>query len=305
MKKNILKILLFIFFYFLLSVKSVAEIIDETDSYISISKGNVKVTLDKLRGGLIGSIYVTGQGELIENSEDGRGIGTSGLVVFDSVVLQEGGCHLNQGNTYVTTYSTPTEITVINYLSKNWNNCLPDSETTVGSLPTPYDLDITHTVSFPTSYDGVIRVDLTYTNNLDVAINSLNNTGFYFPISPQLHINNLGALTPNYWKYRTNNQSWTELPIIPSSGWLDPIADLKVTYGDAIAVYEDSNFGMALHTPYNIDNYYIKNMQDYSLSFIGSIWTLDYGIAARGSITKTYYIIIGTQEMIEDFLGNL
>lgn len=277
-----------------------------------LRKGNVTVKVNPNRGGSIHGIFVAGIGELLNDKDDGRGIGTSGIQLDTGLGLYaESGCakqvsgtHGN-GNT-TTVYRTNNgidSIYAVNTIPKNWNNC----------LLYPSTIQISHEVSFPSSYDGLIKVKVTITNVSGQTITSYNNQGYKFPLVPQIHIDDavLHVDPASGWSYRDAYNYWHTQPVRAAQGFLDPNLDFTSPPGHAIEmVRADKSFGLALYAPSFDRGFYAKYIPNDSqnnnlnLNMLASVFNVTPNpIPAGGSASRVYYIAIGPKLTIESVIG--
>lgn len=281
----------------------------------NVSKGNVTVSLDKARGGQVGGIQIIGRGEMIQNDKDGRGIGTSGIRLgeYPNYLLNEGGCHQsvpggpgNAGNSDVRiSWGAGSVLTSTALTTVHWDGAVTPCEK---HFPWS-NLQVDHVVWFPTPYDGAIAIKQTFRNLVGQTITPQDfNGSFNFPIAPQAHFQR-SKLAPNgvsYWRYRESDGSWHHLPVSNMAGWLDHVRDFYIPSGNAVAVYEDPSygFGVAMYCPNNGVGFYAKDMISYGTIFIGSFWNLPSQISNGEAVSKTCYLIFGSESTISSVLTN-
>lgn len=285
----------------------------------ALTKGNVTVVVNPNRGGSIHSISVANVGDLLNDTEDGRGLGTSGIHTDapPSPVWAECGCAAGahpgdpswHGNSY-TSVTTGVDssgndyIQALNFVTKNWNSC------DLGPLDGT-GIQITHRVSFPSTYDGLIKVTVSFTNQSTTPFVSTDNdlgdpnNPIHFPIAPQLHTNDaVLPVDPNTgWSYRAADNQWYPLPNIRSDGgFLDGTLDFKLPSGHAIELIRPDTLGLALYAPNNDNGFYAKHITTANLNMVGSVWTIGT-IPPGQTVSKTYYVVIGPKATIESVIG--
>jgi hypothetical protein len=284
---------------------------------ITASSG-MSVTLNPNRGGQVGSIIVPGLGETIVDDFDGRGMGTSGVLLNDApdhYLFNESGCWpASAGNPYSLIQNFGAYIVGTATRMVNW-----DSST----APCPdfpgwnhlANLQIEHKVSFPPAAAKVVTVEQVFRNQnqTTVTFRTLSAGGaFSWPFAPQISLRRSVLIDPTInaarWRIRMADGSWQAADVYSGGGWLDvpsPTRNFYSVPGHAMAVYRDAALAMgaALYCP-DLDNgWYAKDLTDDGILGIANVWNITSPLAPGASISKTCQVIYGSESEITAHLG--
>lgn len=280
----------------------------------AISFGNVQVKLNPRRGAAIESIYINGVGETIVDDMDGRGIGTSGFLFNETGgelggLWSESGCISNGGN-------ADTLVTLI-YPSRMIGLSATNVQYKSAKYPceriSPWkNFQIIHEVSFPSPvYNGIIAVKQSLQNRTGKTVTLTRmNEGFHWPLAPQAHFDKTKFTDPRtgkgYWRYRMADGNWRDLPVDASRGFISP-RDFYLPDGNAVAVYRDNlrSFGVAMYCKRLNSGFYVKDMTEFKIMFVASVWDFTTPMLNYGTASKTCHIIYGSEAVISSAIKGL